>query len=111
MLISFSAKDFSFVTEDKLQRLFGVFHLLNVRINLMQNSAISFTICINDPGEKISEIIEQLKNDFEIRYNRGLELLSIRNFNEDIVKQQLCNCEIYLEQRSRKTIQVAYKKG
>jgi len=109
MLISFSAKDFSFVTEDKLHRLFGVFHLLNIRINLMQNSAISFTVCINDPGERISEIISQLNDEFEIRYNQGLELLTIRNFNEDIVKQQLCNCEIYLEQRSRKTIQVAYK--
>ena len=111
MLVSFSAKDFSFVTEDKLQRLFGVFHQQNIRINLMQNSAISFTVCINDPGERISEIIAQLKDEFEIRYNQGLELLTIRHFNEELVKKHVSNCKIYLEQRSRKTIQVAYKKG
>jgi len=110
LLISFSAKDFSFVTEDKLQRLFGVFHQQNIRINLMQNSAISFTICINDPGDRISEIISLLKDEFEIRYNKDLELLTIRHFSEDIVKEHVSDCKIYLEQRSRKTIQVAYKK-
>jgi aspartate kinase len=110
MLISFSAKDFSFVTEDKLHRLFGIFHQLNIRINLMQNSAISFTVCINDPGEKISDIIDQLKSDFEIRYNRGLELLSIRHFTDEIVKEHISNCKIYLEQRSRSTLQVVYSR-
>lgn len=110
LLISFSAKDFSFVTEDKLQRLFGVFHQQNIRINLMQNSAISFTVCINDPGDRISELIALLKDEFEIRYNGGLELLTIRHFNDELLKEHISNCKIYLEQRSRKTIQVAYRK-
>lgn len=109
-LISFSARDFSFVTEDKLHRLFGVFHQLNIRINLMQNSAISFTVCINDPAEKITEIIHQLSKEFEILYNSGLELLTIRNFNDEIFRQQISNCRIYLEQRSRSTLQVVYSR-
>ncbi|MCF8364483.1 MAG: aspartate kinase [Bacteroidales bacterium] len=110
MLISFSARDFSFVTEDKLHRLFGVFHQLNIRINLMQNSAISFTVCINDAGEKLMEIIGELQHEFEILYNRGLELLTIRHFNDDLLKQHTSNCKIYMEQRSRSTLRVVYSR-
>ena len=108
--MSFSAKDFSFIAEEKLHKLFGVFHEHCIHINLMQNSAISFTICINNPGGKLETIFDLLKDEFEIRYNSGLELLTIRNFNEILVKKHLSNYQIYLEQRSRKTIQVAYKK-
>jgi aspartate kinase len=111
MLLSFSARDFSFITVENLHRLFGVFHDLNIKINLMQNSAISFTICINNPAQKLGLIQDRLKDDFEIRYNDGLELLTIRHFTAEIVDKHLCACKIYLEQRSRKTIQIAYKRG
>jgi len=111
VLISFSTKDFSFITEENLQKLFGEFSYLNVKVNLMQNSAISFTVCVNHPGDKLTRLIENLSKDFEIFYNDQLELLTIRHFNEEILKKHLCNCEILLEQRSRRTIQVAYKKN
>jgi aspartate kinase len=110
VLISFSTKDFSFITEENMQKLFGEFSLLNIRVNLMQNSAISFTVCVNNPGHKLQALIDKLSNDFEIFYNEGLELLTIRHFDDEILKKHLCNCEILLEQRSRRTIQVAYKK-
>jgi aspartate kinase len=110
MLVSFSAKDFSFITEEKLHRLFGIFHKLNIRINLMQNSAISFTVCINNPGNDLAALIALSDQEFEIRYNAKLELLTIRHFNESVIKEHLSGCNILLEQRSRSTIQVVYKK-
>ncbi len=110
VLISFSTKDFSFITEENMQKLFGEFSLLNIKVNLMQNSAISFTVCVNNPGDKLQALIERLSNDFEIFYNSQLELLTIRHFNDEILEKHLCNCEILLEQRSRRTIQVAYKR-
>ena len=110
ILISFSTKDFSFINEENIQKLFGEFSLLNIKVNLMQNSAISFTVCVNNPGDKLQALIDRMRNDFEIFYNDGLELLTIRHFDDEILKKHLCNCEILLEQRSRRTIQVAYKK-
>lgn len=109
-LISFVSKDFSFIAEDKLHRLFGVFNRLNIKINLMQNSAISFSIITNNPQGKLDLLVEELKNDFDIRYNLRLELLTIRNFNDEILENYLMGKTILLEQRSRKTIQVAYLK-
>lgn len=88
-LVSFSTKDFSFVTEDKLHRLFGVFNKMNIRINMMQNSAISFTVCINNPFGKLTTLIECLKAEFEVRYNNGMSLLTIRHFDQALVDRQI----------------------
>ena len=107
-LISFFSRDFSFIAEDKLSLLFGVFNRNNIKINLMQNSAISFTIITNDPGEKLELLLKELKQEFDILYNRGLELLTIRNFTEPVLERHIEGKNILLEQRSRKTIQVAY---
>lgn len=108
VLVSFISKDFSFITEDKLHKLFGVFNAMNIKINLMQNSAISFTIITNHPAGNLQQMIDDLSDDFDIRYNTDIELLTIRNFNEDIINRLLAGHKILLEQRSRRTIQVAY---
>jgi len=109
MLISFSTKDFSFITEEKLHRLFGEFTRQNIKVNLMQNSAISFTVCVNHPGNKLGFLIKSLSIDFDIKYNEKLELLTIRHFNNKIIEKYLKGCRIFLEQRSRKTFQAAFK--
>lgn len=110
MLISFSTRDFSFITEEKLHRLFGEFTLQNIKVNLMQNSAISFTVCVNHPYPKLTGLIESLSDDFEIKYNENLELLTIRHFNNEVIEKHLKGRKIFLEQRSRRTYQVAYKR-
>jgi len=111
VLLSFATRDFSFINEENLQRLFGAFHNHTIKINLMQNSAISFTVCINHPGERLQLLADELKADFEVKYNTGLELLTIRNFTEAIVEEKIAGCRIYLEQRSRSTFQIVYRKG
>jgi aspartate kinase len=108
MVISFTAKDFSFIAEDKLHRLFGVFDHLNLKINLMQNSAISFTIVTNHLNDKLELLMQELDDEFDIRYNEHIELLTIRYFYDTIIDQELKNKRVLLEQRSRRTLQVAY---
>ena len=108
VLMSFSSRDFSFIAEDKLQRLFGAFNRFNIRINLMQNSAISFSVCINHPKEKLSVLIDDLNSEFYIRYNEGLELLTIRHFNDAVIDQYLGDRKVLIEQRSRRTFQTVY---
>jgi len=75
----------------------------------MQNSAISFTVCVNHPGNKLGFLIKSLSIDFDIKYNEKLELLTIRHFNNKVIEKYLKGCRIFLEQRSRKTFQAAFK--
>ncbi|HZK07506.1 MAG TPA: aspartate kinase [Bacteroidales bacterium] len=110
LLLSFSTRDFSFINEEKLKILFGVFSDHNIRINLMQNSAISFTVCINHPHHKLQTLLEELSEAFEIRYNEGLELLTIRHFESVDLQTYVSGCSVLLEQRSRRTLQIAYQR-
>jgi aspartate kinase len=106
VLISFSAKDFSFIAEDHLSKVFSTFAENRLRINMMQNAAISFSITVDFKKEKIENIIEQLKNDFSITRSDNLSLLTIRHYNQGIIDRLTKDKDILLRQISRNTIQV-----
>jgi aspartate kinase len=108
-LISFSPKDFSFIAEKNISEIFSSLSSLNLRANLMQNSAISFSICLDDQEEKINELINRLQEQFTIRYNRNLTLITIRHFTEEIIARLNANANVILEQRSRNTVQLVVK--
>ncbi|MFM8916277.1 MAG: aspartate kinase, partial [Bacteroidota bacterium] len=80
MLISISAKDFSFIAENHLSDIFSLFAQAGVKINLMQNSAISFSVCIDSDSRKVPVLLETLKNRFRILYNDGLQLYTVRHY-------------------------------
>ncbi len=106
MLLSFSTKDFSFIAEDHLIELFDSFAKNRLRINMMQNAAISFSVCIDNKKEKIDAVIESLSPHFSIVRNEQLELLTIRHYYEGIVSKLTENKDVLLRQISRNTIQV-----
>jgi aspartate kinase len=105
-LASISPKDFSFVAEDGLHNIFGLLSHMGIRINMMQNSAISFSICIDDHPEKLKRLITALSGDFSVKYNTGLELITIRYYNKKIIDKIVGKRPIFLEQRSRLTVQL-----
>ncbi|MDY0104202.1 MAG: aspartate kinase [Lentimicrobium sp.] len=105
-LVSISPKDFSFVAEDNLHNIFGLLSHMGIRINMMQNSAISFSICIDNHPEKLKRIITALSGEFSVKYNTGLELITIRYYNKKIVDKIVGKRPIFLEQRSRLTVQL-----
>lgn len=106
VLLSFSAKDFSFIAEEHLSKVFATFAENRLRVNMMQNAAISFSITVDFKQEKIDNIIGQLQNDFTITQNTGLSLLTIRHFNQGIIDKLTKDKDILLRQISRTTIQV-----
>lgn len=106
VLLSFSAKDFSFIAEEHLSKVFATFAENRLRINLMQNAAISFSIAVDFKKEKIENIIEQLQNDFSITRNDNLSLLTIRHYNPGIIDKLTRDKDILLRQMSRTTIQL-----
>lgn len=106
VLLSFSAKDFSFIAEEHLSKVFSTFAENRLRINLMQNAAISFSITVDFKKEKIENVIEQLQNDFSITRNDSLTLLTIRHYNQGIIDKLTKDKDILVRQISRTTIQL-----
>lgn len=106
ILISIQPKDFSFIAEENLQTIFAVLAELNIRVNLMQNSALSFSLCIDYNEVLLNQIRERLERTFRLRYNNGLQLITIRYYNRDIVERIVAGRNVLLQQRSRTTTQL-----
>jgi aspartate kinase len=106
-LISFGVKDFSFISEQNLSTIFHVLSELRIKINLMQNSAISFSICTDYDGNRLEKLIEILRDQFAIQYNQPLQLFTIKNYDSESIRNLTSGKEILLEQRTRNTYQFA----
>lgn len=101
VLLSISTKDLSFVVEENLSEIFGIFSKYRIKINLMQNSSTDFSVSIDDDSIKIPILIKELQGKYKVRYNTGLELATIRHFNQETIDRVTVNKKIYLEQRTR----------
>lgn len=105
-LVTFKVKDFTFINENNLSIIFHLLDQLNIKINMMQNSAISFSICVDNQVEKVSELIASLKNDFEIQHHTGLSLTTVKNYDQETITSVSAGKEILLEQRTKHTFQI-----
>lgn len=109
ILVSFSPKDFSFIMEDSLGEIFNYFASKNYKINLMQNSALNFSVCLDMEKVDIEQLIIDLSPDFQIKYNDHLELVTVRHYNEHTIERIIVNKEILIEQKSRHTARMIMK--
>jgi aspartate kinase len=105
VLISITPKDFSFVIEDNLKEIFAILAEENVRVNLMQNSAVSFSFLIDDKYD-LEQIINHLKIDYLVKYNNNVELLTVRHYNSNTIERLTKGKQILLEQKTRQTARV-----
>ena len=106
ILLSILPRDYSFIAEDNLQVIFGILSKIGIRVNLMQNSALSFSICIDNNPQLVAPLIEELKNMFRVRYNQNLQLITIRYYTQEVIDSIVAGRPILLEQRSRTTEQL-----
>ncbi len=104
-LVSISAIDFSFIAEDNLSVIFGIFAKHKVKINMMQNSAISFSACIDNDPFKVPALLEELNRSFKVLYNDNLLLYTIRHYYPSTIEMLTAGKEVLVEQRSRHTAQ------
>lgn len=109
VLISLHPNDFSFIAEDNLSRIFGRFAQAGVKINLMQNTAISFSVVVDNNPDRVPALLDLLKQDFRVSYNDGLELITIRYYDQGTIDRVLPNKKLLLEQKSRYTVQLVVK--
>ena len=108
ILISISANDLSFIVEDHLSYIFSLFAKNGLAINMMQNSAVSFSVCIDNDSQKILDLISELKKDFKVQYNDQLTLCTIRHYDQGAIDRVVDEKKILLEQKSRQTIQFVF---
>jgi len=110
VLISISPKDYSFILEDHMSELFGIFAQTGLKVHLMQNSALSFSVCAHIKTPLIPVLIEKLDEKYLVKYNEQVDLLTIRHYQDNKLPEFLAEKEILIEQRSRSTIRYVLKK-
>lgn len=109
VLLSLSAKDYSFISENHLSGIFGLFAQNQVKVNMLQTSALSFTVCIDFYEERFKKLLNALNSAFKVKYNEGLSLITIRHHTPTSLRQLIDGKTILLEQVSRNTVQFAVK--
>lgn len=108
-LISIFPKDFSFIIEENLSDIFSLFHKHKVKINTMLNSAISFSVSFDHDPVKLEALIADLSLHYKVKYNTGLELVTIRYYNQQTIDRVTVNKSILLEVKSRNTCQIVMR--
>ncbi len=109
ILFSFTTKDFSFIVEENLSDIFNRLSKVNAKINLMQNSALDFSILLDRNKVNPDQILEMFNDTYEVRYNEGLELVTIRHYDDETLARVTENKDILLEQKTRQTARLVMK--
>lgn len=108
-LISISVKDFSFVAEQHLSNIFGILSDLRIKVNMMRNTAISFTLCVNNHPDKLHQFAEKLAEEFSVSFDTGLEMITIRHFTKEVIQEMKRSKITMFEDRLQDTIQLVVK--
>lgn len=109
VLVTLSPKDFSFIRFDSLSGIYDLFREYHIKVNLIQQSAIDFSIVFDQPETNLELFLKLLGNDFDIKFNAGLRLFTIRHYTGEKVAEIRKSGVVYLEQSSRKTARIVLK--
>ncbi len=104
--IRISSKDFSFIAEEHLTHIFALMSEFNVRANVMQNSAISFSLVVNDDPLRVDALLKALSTDYQVHSERNTQLITVRNYENVDLQKLLGTRKVWLEQRGAKVLQL-----
>ena len=105
VLISISDINLSFIVEEHLSWIFSVLSKYDISVNLMQNSAVSFSVCVDNKRNKVLDLVTELSTKFKVYYNNKVKLFTIRHYSEDSINKVIDGKSVLLEQKSRNTVQ------
>ncbi|WP_025665775.1 aspartate kinase [Aquimarina megaterium] len=106
VLVSLSSLDFSFIVENNISEIFSLFHQYHIKVDLIQNSAISFSVCLDDKFDHFEKLLGKLKAKFRVTYNTNVSLFTIRHFTNEAITSLEKNKDILLKQITRETYQM-----
>lgn len=106
LLISLSSIDFSFIMEEHISAIFALLHKYRMKVHLIQNSAISFSVCVDDKFNHFAELRAALSKNFKVSFNENVALYTIRHFDEKAMRAVEDGKDVLLKQLSRETVQI-----
>ncbi len=109
VLLHLRSQDFSFVGEKPMSMLYDLFAKLKFKANLVQTGAISVQLCLDDHPEKIDQLAAEASSIFDVELERGLSLLTIRHFNNELLNKMVEGKDVLLQQETKETVQVVYR--
>lgn len=109
LLISLSSIDFEFIMEENISEIFAMLHKYKIKVSLIQNSAISFSVCVEDKFGNFEELKNTLSRKFRVSYNENVSLYTIRHFTDQAARMISDNKTVLLRQVSRETMQIVVK--
>ncbi len=109
VLMKLSSLDFSFIVEDNISALFKLLHDYRMKVDMIQNSAISFSVCVDNKFGRLEEFLEHLEGKFKVVCHQGVSLYTIRHFTPEAINSLENGREVLLEQRGRETVQLVVK--
>ncbi|MCR9226735.1 MAG: aspartate kinase [Flavobacteriaceae bacterium] len=109
VLLKLSSLDFSFIVEDNISEIFKLFHDHRLKVDLIQNSAISFSVCLDNKFRGLPPLLDELKRKFKVVCHEDVSLYTIRHFNDDSVKSLQNGKSVLVEQRGKETVQLVVK--
>ena len=109
VLMKLSSLDFSFIVEDSISELFKMLHDHRMKVDLIQNSAISFSVCVDNRFGQLQSLLSKLRGRFKVVHHEGVSLYTIRHFNSEAIESLQNGRKVLLEQRSAETVQLVVK--
>lgn len=106
VLLSLYPKDFSFVDEINLSEIFDCFVSHGVKVNMMQNSALSFSVCVDGHRGDMQAVLDRLSERYDCRFNGNLELVTVRHYTQEVIDRIVGTRQVLLEQRTRQAVQL-----
>ena len=109
ILISLSSIDFSFIMEDNISDIFNLLHIYKMKVTMMQNSAISFSVCVENKFNNLEPLLKKLRAIYKVRWNEGVTLLTARHASSNEINVLLHGRTILLKQENRTVTQYVLK--
>jgi aspartate kinase len=108
-LIALSSLDFSYIVEDNISTIFKLLHRYKMKVDVIQNSAISFSVCVDDIFNNLEALLQHLKAKFRVTCHKNVSLYTIRHYNTDVLTQLETDKTVLLKQLTHNVVQLVTK--
>ncbi len=109
VLITVTSLDLSFIAEDHIAKVYHLLSQFRMKVNIVQQSAMSLSFAIDKPERNTDKLIQELHQNFRVSYNENLELLTIRNYDSDTIREMIKDRIVFVEQKTRRTARFLMK--
>ena len=109
VLISLSSLDFSYIVEENISEIFNLLHTYKMKVDVIQNSAISFSVCVDNMYNNLDKLLQHLKAKFKVSCDENVSLYTIRHYNKSAINQIETGKTVLLKQLTQETLQIVTK--